>query len=147
MARERAWRASASAVHLLHRASQVADELFARTADSVLTPRQFVILATVADAEGINQKGIIEATGIDRSSTAELVQRLVRRGLLRRRRIKRDARSYAVRLTPEGRALVGEVRPAAQQTDIHLLGPIGKTNVLLEMLERLVQAHSETSGI
>ena len=39
-----------------------------------LTPRQFIILQAVAEADGLSQTGIMAATGIDRSSTADLVR-------------------------------------------------------------------------
>ena len=41
---------------------------------AALTPRQFVILQAVAEADGLSQTGIMVATGIDRSSTADLVR-------------------------------------------------------------------------
>ena len=91
MPEQLSWRAATSTVHLLHRASQGMDEIFLRTVGGDITPRQFVILDAVAEAEGLNQVAITQATGIDRSSTAELVQRLTRRGLLRRRRVGGDA--------------------------------------------------------
>ena len=114
---DHSWRAAASAVHLLHRASRVADAVFGRLAGSALTPRQFVVLATVAENEGLNQMAIMEATGIDRSSVAELVERLVKRKLLQRRRTKRDARSYSVRLTTNAQKLLREMLLAARKAD------------------------------
>ena len=114
---DHSWRAAASAVHLLHRASRVADAVFGRLVGSALTPRQFVVLATVAENEGINQMAIMEATGIDRSSVAELVERLVKRKLLQRRRTKRDARSYSVRLTTNAQKLLREMLLAARKAD------------------------------
>jgi len=86
-------RAAISPIHLLHRASQRADGLFASNVrDPNLTPRQFAILQAVADKSGLSQTDIMAATGIDRSSTAELVRRLVTNGCLQRRRTRRDAR-------------------------------------------------------
>ncbi|MFZ1102753.1 MAG: helix-turn-helix domain-containing protein, partial [Hyphomicrobiaceae bacterium] len=38
-------------------------------------------------------------TGIDRSTLADIVRRLTRKGLLQRCRTNEDARAYAVRLT------------------------------------------------
>jgi DNA-binding MarR family transcriptional regulator len=102
---------------LLHRASRVADGVFGRLVGSALTPRQFVVLATVAENEGLNQMAIMEATGIDRSSVAELVERLVKRKLLQRRRTKRDARSYSVRLTTNAQKLLREMLRAAREAD------------------------------
>ena len=79
----------ASPLHLLHRAGQRADYLFARHVGShAFTPRQFAVLQAVADADGLSQTAIMTATGIDRSGTAELVRRLVSSGLLQRRRTK-----------------------------------------------------------
>lgn len=105
--------ALASLLHLLHRAAQQADALFSHHVGAVLTPRQFVVLQAVAETKGLSQVEIMAATGIDRSSTADLVARLVRRGCLQRRRRRRDTRSYAVRLTPEGSRLLSLGAPAA----------------------------------
>ena len=83
-----------SPLDLLHRASQVADKLFVSHVGAPgLTPRQFAVLKAVGDADGLSQTDIMMATGIDRSSTAELVGRLVTMGLLARRR-------YQNRCTP-----------------------------------------------
>ena len=43
----------ASVMHLLHRAGQLADEYFAEEMkDSALTPRQYAVLAVLAENEG-----------------------------------------------------------------------------------------------
>ena len=97
-----------SAIHMLHRASQAADELFAsETSGADLTPRQFAVLAALEVLESASQTQIVDATGIDRSTLADIVKRLVKRGLLNRRRSRSDARAYVVRLTPEGRWFLG----------------------------------------
>src|SRR5262245_63343290 len=105
-----------SALHLLHRAGQRADGLFAGHVGNSLTPRQFAVLQAVAEADGLSQTGIMAATGIDRSSTADLVRRLVSHGWLQRRRTKRDARAYAVRLTSDGHRAWSQAAPAACAT-------------------------------
>ena len=125
-----AWRPSSSAVHLLHRASQAADRLFVELAGTELTPRQFVVLATVADADGANQATIVELTGIDRSSIAELVKRLVDRGVLRRRRSRRDTRSYVVTLTAAGRQSLRRQVPAARRVEEALLAGADRSQTL-----------------
>ena len=114
-----------SPLHLLHRASQRADGLFARHArDTDLTLRQFAVLQAVADKSGLSQTDIMAATGIDRSSTAELVRRLVTNGCLQRRRKRRDARLYAVRLTLLGRQMLAIGAPATKAAEDELLRPI-----------------------
>jgi hypothetical protein len=60
-----------SAVHVLHRAGQCAEELFqAEIGDVDLTAR-LAVLNTVAENEGLSQTGIVERTGIDRSVGSE----------------------------------------------------------------------------
>src|SRR5215207_7461341 len=113
-----------SVVHLLHRARQRADSLFADRVGDTVTPRQFAVLQAVAEADGLSQTGIMAATGIDRSSIADLVRRLVSHGWLQRRRTKRDARLYAVRLTPDGRRVLALAVPAARATEEALLSPL-----------------------
>ena len=114
-----------SLLHLLHRAGQRADGLFAQHLGSEdLTPRQFMVLQAVDENEGLSQVDIMAATGIDRSSVTDLVRRLVKQGLLRRRRQKRDTRLYAVRLTPEGRKALTAGAPAAAATEEDLMGAV-----------------------
>ncbi len=132
-----------SPLDLLHRAGVQADSLFLRhVGDARLTPRQFAVLKAVSQADGLNQTAIMAATGIDRSSTAELVRRLVSLGALQRRRKKRDARQYAVRLTPKGRELVMLGGRAARQADETLLSrmPRQLRVPFLEALEHLMRS-------
>ena len=116
--------ALSSSLHLLHRASHRADSLFAGLVDNALTPRQFAVLQAVAEADGLSQTGIMAATDIDRSSTADLVRRLVSHGWLQRRRTKRDARLYAVRLTPAGRRVWSKAVPAVRAIEETLLSSL-----------------------
>jgi DNA-binding MarR family transcriptional regulator len=114
-----------SPLHVLHRAAQRADSLFARHGGAgKITPRQFAVLEAVSLADGLNQVQIMRATGIDRSSTAELVTRLVSLKWLRRHRSKRDMRSYVVRLTDAGRERLAVGRAAASGASEALLAVI-----------------------
>jgi DNA-binding MarR family transcriptional regulator len=132
-----------SVLHLLHRAGQCADELFAANMrDSELTPRQYVVLRAVADSEDPSQTTLVEKTGIDRSTLADIVRRLVERGLLQRRRTRRDARMYAVRLTDAGSAVLKSAGPASQATDERLLAavPARDRDALVNALTHIVTA-------
>ena len=109
-----------SVVHLLHQATQVADGAFIRTVRT-LTPRQFAILKAVAASEGLSQIDVVLATGIDRSTVSSMTRTLVKRGYLARKRIKDDARTYAVRLTDAGRRVLDGAKPMAEKVEIGLL--------------------------
>ncbi len=121
-----------SPIHLLHRASQRADGLFARQVrPSDLTPRQFIVLQAVADKNGLSQTDIMAVTGIDRSSTAALVRTLVKNGLLKRRRTRRDARVYAVRITSSGRQMLEAGISATRAAEDELFLPVSEKERLL----------------
>jgi DNA-binding MarR family transcriptional regulator len=135
-----------SPIHLLHRASQRADRLFAPIIRATeLTPRQFAVLQAVADNNDLSQTDIMVATGIDRSGTAELVRRLVTNGCLQRRRKRRDARVYAVRITPLGRQLLGIGAPATHAAEEELLLPIpqAQRSAFLKALALIASSASE----
>lgn len=135
-----------SLVHLLHRSGQCATEIFAETAgDHHLTPRQYVVLLTVQNFEGLSQTELVARTGIDRSTLADVVRRLLKKGLLQRRRTRQDQRAYAVRLTEEGHALLAAFRPKAAAADQRLLRsvPPETRECFLLALEKLVKCVEE----
>jgi DNA-binding MarR family transcriptional regulator len=111
-----------SPIHLLHRAGQCAGFIFSGEVGSAdLTPRQYTILAAVAREEGLSQTELVTRTGIDRSTLADVIRRLVQRGWLQRRRTSSDARAYAIRLTGAGRDVLTNAEPAAQRVDEKVL--------------------------
>jgi hypothetical protein len=114
-----------SLLHQLHRASQVAsDRLANELGDGALTPRQIIVLAAIAVAEGASQTALVDATGVDRSTMADIIKRLLQRGLLSRRRTKEDARAYAVKLTEAGRRTLETAAPVMERVELELLATI-----------------------
>lgn len=114
-----------SPIHLLHRASQCVDDLFGRAVTSGLTPRQLALLATVANNPGCNQTILTARTGIDRSTMAEMMKRLLKKGLLSRRRSKTDTRAYVVTLTDNGARVLKSAEPLAKRVDEAVLRALG----------------------
>jgi len=122
MARDKSTdRLDRSPVHLLHRASQCASDIFQGEIAGDLTPRQFAILLTVAQNEGLSQTDLVERTGIDRSTLADVIRRMLKKGLLQRRRTREDARAYAVKLTEEGWRVLKQTEPLARRADERIL--------------------------
>lgn len=130
-----------SAIHLLHRACQCAGDVFARKVKSAgLTPRQYAILATVKQRGGLNQTDLVERTGIDRSTLADIVRRMLGKGLITRQRMVHDARAYAVYITEKGRAILEEAAPGAADADRRILEalPPEQREIFLDTLQMLV---------
>jgi DNA-binding MarR family transcriptional regulator len=137
-------RLDASILHLLHRAGLCADELFAFFVGyKGPSSRQYAILKAVARNPRASQAAIVGATGIDRSTTSEMVRRLVNKGWLRRRRTKDDARAFAVRLTVAGRNVLRGGEGAAWETDEKVLAALSSTHraVLVKGLGKIVETH------
>lgn len=82
-----------------------------------LTRAQVQVLDAVKSHPLANQTQLVAVTGIDRSTLADIVRRLVGKQLLSRKRTKEDARAYAVKLTPDGTAALAAARKAIQPVD------------------------------
>ncbi len=138
-----------SALHLLHRAGQCAEVLFANeTSKSDLTPRQYAVLACVAQNPDISQTGLVEQTGVDRSTLADIVRRLVKKGLLQRKRTRSDARMYAVRLSAKGQSTLGSIKPIAARVDQRILSVLraDQRSDFIEALGVIVRAMSRRAA-
>ncbi len=117
-----------SPLHLLHRVHQRAAELFQEKMVGIdLTARQYVILVTVAQKDGASQQDIIDATGIDRSTVSQIMQTMIRKGLLKRRRTKEDARAYAITLTEYGRDVLKAAEEIVTGVDEALIAALPAT--------------------
>ena len=139
-----------SPIHLLHRAGQCAGDVFqAEMAHGDLTPRQYAILLTVAQNEGLSQTHLVEKTGIDRSTLADIVRRLLKKGLLQRRRTKDDARAYAVKLTEEGHRVLKSAEPMARKVDDRILAalPGQQRERFVQDLNTIVRAMGNASNV
>ena len=129
--------------HLLHRALQLALDIYAEEAGpGAVTQRQFAVLSAVQSREGCTQSDLVKATGIDRSTLAELVARLIGKGLLARERSALDARANTVTLTDAGRAAVQEAEPRVALADdrIMALVPSAKRESFLKTLGEMAKA-------
>lgn len=135
-----------SVSHLIHRAEQCSTDLFGSlSANGQLTPRQFAILDTIKDNPGISQTGLVTLTGIDRSTLADIVRRLLERDLVQRERTEKDARAYSVKLTRKGTNVLKKMQPHAENVDKEILSALPKEhrNLFVQLLSQMVQSLSE----
>lgn len=117
-----------SASHLMHRALQLAQDIYVEEVGAGgPTQRQFAVLEIAARNGGLTQTDLVRATGIDRSTLADLVARMTAKGLLNRERSTLDGRAKAVSVSEEGLALLETVRARVEAADRRILALLPKT--------------------
>ncbi len=84
----------------------------AATADFDITPGQLGVLILIDSNDGLSQSELGDALGIDRSTMVAVIDRLERRDLVVRAPSPADRRSYALKLSDTGSALLRDILPA-----------------------------------
>lgn len=129
--------------HLLKRAVQFSVHRYnEEVGKSGLTHRQFTVLTAVDSNDGKSQTELVKITGIDRSTLADMVARLMAQGLVQRRRTKEDARTNSVRLTPQGKKMLKAAQSAAEDVDKELLSgfAVADRKTVIECLTEMANA-------
>jgi len=114
-----------------------ADALAARH----LTIDMWRVLVALSNNGGQRQIDLAGLTSIDTSTLSRLVTRLVRRGLVTRIRSERSSREVLVRLTANGKALVGRLIPIALRLEVVAIAGIAARdlNTTKRTLRRMYQ--------
>src|SRR6201991_887778 len=113
---------SESPSYLLKSCAQFFGDLYAYEIGwSELTKQQFSLLAALEQHDGASQTVLVDITGIDRSTLAEMVRRMLERGLLSRERTEDDMRANAVAITQGGRKALRSARSASDRAERALL--------------------------
>ena len=114
--------------HLLRRAQQYADDLYKKEVGAKgPTARQFTVLHTISENEGLSQTDLVRKTGIDRSTLADMIARLTKQGMVARQRTKTDARANAVKLTAQGKKAVKSAEAKVMKAEEEALSMLPKT--------------------
>ncbi|WP_431918117.1 MarR family winged helix-turn-helix transcriptional regulator [Nonomuraea jabiensis] len=131
--------------HLTRRLQQAHKLLWAELVGDDLTSPQFAVLNLLEQHPNIDQRRLSELVGMDRSTTAEIVQRLLARRLLTRMKDVRDGRRNVLQLDPRGAELLRRTLPAAAEVSRELVAVLsdGDRREFLRILNLLVEAHSE----
>lgn len=136
--------------HLLHRVLQIALDIYnAEAGEGALTQRQYAVLKALDDGEGLSQTDLVRQTGIDRSTLADLVARMLTRNLLKRERSATDARANLVQLDAAGRQALAEMHPrvlAADEKILSLLSP-PKRDSFVKLLRKITTAREEELAV
>ena len=123
-----AYNLNTSPSHLLHRAQQIAANASASALSAAgVTLRQFSVLAALSGNDGVSQSDLVNATGIDRSTLADMVARMEKSGLIKRVASKTDKRAKVVSLMVKGKKAYEKALPAVEKADSAIFAELPKT--------------------
>src|SRR5450631_1905436 len=110
----------------LRMAQEAAFQAFSRRSQEVgESPGRFATLTLIARNPGISQTELSQAAGRDKSSLTPVVEDLVRRGLIERKRMLGDRRTYRLNLTPAGKKTLTQLTRCARRHERILDSIIG----------------------
>jgi len=121
------FRLALSVSHLMHRAEQLAGDRFAQLVDNNINLRQFAVLVAIAEKPGLSQNDLVRATGVDRSTLADMMTRMQDRGWIERTVSKLDARAHSVHLTGAGSSILAGYTQHARAADAAILDLLPRT--------------------
>ena len=90
------------------------------------SPGRFATLTLIARNPGISQTELSLAAGRDKSSLTPVVEDLVRRGQVERKRMRNDRRAYRLNLTAAGKKVLTNLTRCARQHERNLDRVIGR---------------------
>lgn len=106
------------------------------------TPAQFAVLGALHEHSPLTQRALGDMIGTNKASVTEMMDRLLRRGLIRKQPDTTDARRRLLHLTPDGDELLATLTPIVEFIDADFLTPIDpdQCSFLRWGLQRLISS-------
>lgn len=124
----------------LRMAQEATFQAFSRRSQEIgESPGRFATLTLIARNPGISQTELSYAAGRDKSSLTPVVEDLVRRGLVSRKRMDQDRRTYSLNLTPDGKKVLTNLTRCARRHERNLDRVIGlrERKRFLQLLKKI----------
>ncbi len=128
-------------VRLVRRLLQGYGALWTLEVSPGLTSPQFGVLSALSDEPGMDQRSLGERISVDRSTIADVVNRLARRDLIAKVRDPNDGRRDVLSLTPEGRRQLGQARTSVDHLRHKVFASFTdhETEEFVRLLQKLVE--------
>jgi DNA-binding MarR family transcriptional regulator len=131
---------------LIRRLHQIHTALFLEeTQEFNITPVQYSLMTALHEHGELDQVGLAEEIGLERTNVADVIERLQARGLLVRRQSEEDRRVKLLKLTVKGRNLVRRMEAAVERAHERTIDHLseGERDLLLAQMIRLVDAKND----
>lgn len=131
---------------LIRRLTQIGQAIFFDLCKSEsITPLQVGMLTALSMNPWLDQKAIGRELSLDRTTTAEVLKRLVDKGLVETRVNPDDRRSRLSVITKEGLNLINDLQESIHRSQELLVEPLSPEDrvVFMRLLAQLVDAHEK----
>lgn len=135
---------------LIRRLHQIHQHLFnEETREYSISPVQYSLMSIVDEHGELDQNSLALKLGLERTSVAEVIPRLVTRGLLARRQGEKDKRFKLVNLTKDGKQLLNDMKLAVERAHARTIDAVSpeQQKLLLETLATLVEANNDRISV
>ncbi|WP_174273604.1 MarR family winged helix-turn-helix transcriptional regulator [Sphingomonas bacterium] len=119
--------------HLLRRNHQRSLEIFTRHVGDDVTRQQIALLIALAQRDTSSQRDLVEATGIDKSTLKEMLDRMIGRGWVLRERHPIDSRAWAMRITASGTTMLHDRIDRIEAAQREIIAPLSVADQRLFM--------------
>ncbi|GAA3734487.1 MarR family winged helix-turn-helix transcriptional regulator [Streptomyces tremellae] len=128
--------------HLARRLQQAHTLLWSTLVSEETTSPQFAVLNALTEKPDIDQRTLGEEVRLDRSTVADVVARLARRGLVERVRDPLDGRRNVLRATAEGARVHRRLVARTEAMNRVFLAPLDEheRETLLRLIGRVAEA-------
>lgn len=129
--------------HLIRRLNQQSTSIFTQRTQEAgfdLTPVQFAALDAIYTHPGSDQARIAEVIGYDRATIGGVMERLLKKGWIRRVVNAQDRRSRDLSLTAKGNKVRLALMPIVQDLQKEILKPLSfeKQETLIQLIRQVV---------
>jgi MarR family transcriptional regulator, lower aerobic nicotinate degradation pathway regulator len=134
--------------HLIRRLQQIASALFLEQAKTFdFTPVQYAALVAIKNNPGLDQTALCNTIALDRSTVADVVGRLEKRGLISRKSGAADRRTKTLHIAAAGNRMIRDIDSAVAETQRLILAPLkpNERAAFMQMLKHLVHLNNEHS--
>ncbi len=130
----------------IRRLHQIHVAMFLQECDEFdITPVQYAVISVLYDGVPLDQKTLATKIGADRNTTADVIRRLNRRGLVSHTININDRRAKLAQITEEGKRVVEGVYPLMWRAQERFIDPLTpeEADQLQYLLKKMLLANND----
>lgn len=130
---------------LIRRLHQIHTALFsAECGEENITPMMYSVLSATRQHETVDQTTLARAVAIDKTNMTDILDRLKKRGLIRRRTSSADRRVRLTSLTEDGHRILNLLDAKAERAHARTIESLSKADRVrfIEMMTQIIDANT-----